>query len=53
MSGENQGFCVNCDSFTVSSGVEPDAENYQCPACGAKVVVGVDNAVLKEYLEII
>lgn len=31
---------------------EPDAEEYPCPECGMRQVVGADNALAMEVIEI-
>lgn len=43
-SDEYRGFCLNCaeDAY----GVEPDAENYLCEACGARQVFGAEQVLL-------
>lgn len=41
--GDNLGICRLCGS--VAEGVEPDARNYECHACGRAEVFG-----LEEYL---
>ena len=40
------GYCTQCDNITSDSGVEPDAENYKCPVCGAMAVMGIEQALL-------
>ena len=37
---DNPGFCVACGEEAM--GCEPDAERYECEACGAKRVYGAD-----------
>lgn len=39
--GEYDGLCLDCGEWT-SGGVEPDAENYECPSCGAHNVQGAE-----------
>ena len=41
---DNQGICVVCNE--VADGVEPDAENYECDACGAMAVCGAEQFLL-------
>lgn len=38
------GFCVSCGEE--NGPVEPDARNYECEACGAKAVFGVEELLL-------
>lgn len=33
-----EGICLDCGEIT--DGVEPDAECYRCPSCGAHKVIG-------------
>ena len=40
----DEGYCTNCDEFT-NSGVEPDAEEYECISCGENTVMGAENAI--------
>lgn len=42
---DNIGFCLECGSSQY--GVEPDAENYRCEACGEHCVFGVEQILLK------
>jgi Zn finger protein HypA/HybF involved in hydrogenase expression len=39
------GWCKTCKAFTTSC-VEPDAEDYECEACGANTVVGAEDALM-------
>lgn len=39
------GICTKCQEI-VESGIEPDAEGYECEACGALAVSGLENAFL-------
>lgn len=36
---EIPGWCLSCGDWTLDD-VEPDAENYECPECGARRVCG-------------
>ena len=38
------GICADC--FEVAYGVEPDAERYECNACGASAVYGAEMYLL-------
>lgn len=42
--GEDVGACTECGEFAY--GVEPDAENYLCEACGAHAVTGVETLLI-------
>jgi Zn finger protein HypA/HybF involved in hydrogenase expression len=48
---ENSGYCKDCDEIT-TDGVEPDAEEYECPECRKETVMGLDNALVLEHIEI-
>jgi len=41
---DNPGFCLACGAEC--DGVEPDARNYECEACGAKQVFGAEELLL-------
>jgi hypothetical protein len=45
------GLCLSC-SEVVESGVEPDAEGYECEACGSNSVCGIEQALLLGELDI-
>jgi hypothetical protein len=47
----NLGWCYACEDFT-NSGVEPDAENYECECCGRRAVMGAEQALIEGYIEI-
>lgn len=40
------GWCTTCQAFTREC-TEPDAENYDCPNCGEKTVMGAENALIE------
>jgi predicted RNA-binding Zn-ribbon protein involved in translation (DUF1610 family) len=40
----NTGFCLACGAE--DDGVEPDAERYECPECGAEMVFGAEQILL-------
>lgn len=42
---DNPGFCVECGNE--AEGVEPDARNYECEACGANGVFGAEELFLE------
>lgn len=44
MSLDDPGFCLVCGNE--ASGVEPDAQNYKCEACGADQVFGADELLM-------
>ena len=48
---EYDGICVQCGEWSCG-GVEPDAEKYECESCGAKAVMGAENALLFGILDI-
>jgi thiol-disulfide isomerase/thioredoxin len=39
------GWCKSCKAFTTGS-VEPDAEDYECEACGEPEVIGAEDALM-------
>lgn len=39
------GWCTVCKEFTRSN-TEPDAEEYDCPKCSQKTVMGAEQALL-------
>jgi hypothetical protein len=41
---DNPGFCLICGNE--AEGVEPDALNYTCEACGAEQVFGAEELML-------
>lgn len=41
---DNPGFCLLCG--VEAGGVEPDATNYKCEACGADQVFGAEELLL-------
>ena len=40
---DNPGFCLSCGIEV--DGVEPDAQDYLCEACGAKRVYGAEEVI--------
>jgi len=44
------GVCANCEEITYEC--EPDADGYECEACGANEVVGVELALLIDLIKI-
>jgi hypothetical protein len=48
----DDGVCLACGEFTCG-GVEPDAESYECEACGAKSVCGTENALVMGELDFV
>jgi hypothetical protein len=42
---DNPGFCLICGAE--ASGVEPDAENYECEACGSDQVFGAEQLLFE------
>lgn len=45
------GFCLSCEQWTVG-GVEPDADQYHCDLCGEDAVMGAEEAMLTENIEL-
>lgn len=41
----DMGWCTSCEEFT-AEGVEPDAEEYTCPCCAERTVMGAEQALL-------
>lgn len=48
---EYAGYCTECDAVTNDSGVEPDAEEYKCSACGDRTVMGIEQAILLNHIQ--
>lgn len=46
------GYCTYCGKITTSSGVEPDAQGYHCEECGNDKVIGMEQALLYEHIQI-
>ena len=44
-SGESVGFCTSCGAEQM--GVEPDANGYQCEACGQMAVTGAEELLMQ------
>lgn len=42
---ENPGFCASCGAD--ADGVEPDAREYECEACGEPAVFGAEELLLR------
>jgi hypothetical protein len=42
--GDSAGFCLACGAET--TGVEPDARRYECEACGAAKVYGLEELLV-------
>lgn len=40
----SQGFCIACGEQ--ADGVEPDARNYECEACGERQVYGAEELLM-------
>jgi hypothetical protein len=45
---DGTGFCIACGER--SEGVEPDAREYECEACGASKVYGAEELVIMGHL---
>ena len=50
MNENNEGLCVACGE--IASGVEPDAERYECEACGDPFVWGIEQLLIMGRVEI-
>ena len=46
------GFCTTCNAVTRDGDTEPDARRYECPVCGELTVYGVEEALMRGYIEI-
>lgn len=44
---DHLGLCIECHE--IAEGVEPDARNYCCDACGAKAVYGLEELIVMGY----
>ena len=44
------GYCPDCQRFTRET-TEPDAEDYDCPVCDGRRVVGAEQALLIGMIE--
>jgi len=44
------GWCPDCKKFTRGC-TEPDATDYDCPACGGREVVGAEQAVIEGLID--
>lgn len=49
--GEYAGICLACGAIKFS-GVEPDAEDYECEHCDKKKVCGIEQALMLGAIEI-
>jgi Zn finger protein HypA/HybF involved in hydrogenase expression len=45
------GWCTTCERFTRDS-TEPDAHDYECPACGDLTVMGAEDALCQGFIEL-
>jgi len=46
---EMDGFCIDCGEIT-HGGVEPDAIGRKCEFCGEEKVVGMETAILYDWI---
>jgi len=46
------GYCKHCDDITTTDGVEPDAQDYECPECGNDTLMGLSDAVLLGFVKV-
>ena len=47
----HSGYCKKCDELTHDC-CEPDAREYECPACGDNAVYGIEESVLVGLIQI-
>lgn len=45
------GVCIKCGEIQ-EGGVEPDAQGYECPACGEPAVMGAEDALMRGFIEV-
>lgn len=50
---EMSGLCLSCGDLDTQPPIEPDAEGYKCPACGAMDRCGLEQALLKGKVDIV
>jgi Zn finger protein HypA/HybF involved in hydrogenase expression len=46
------GWCTTCEDFTRDC-TEPDAHDYDCPICEQNTVMGAEDALLSEIIEVV
>jgi hypothetical protein len=49
--GNYEGYCIACKAET--GGVEPDATNYECEACGENQVFGMHELLFMEMIDFV
>ncbi len=47
------GYCRICKEVTAFGGTEPDARKYPCETCNTKAVYGVEEALMRGWIEIV
>ena len=47
----DEGWCIECKEFTREM-CEPDAENYDCPVCEGRTVMGAELAMVRMDFDI-
>ena len=47
------GFCTTCDAVTQWGDTEPDTRARKCEECGENTVFGVEEAAMRELIEIV
>ena len=50
MGDSYEGICLSCGA--TQSGVEPDARGYRCEACGDRQVMGLEQALLEDRIDL-
>lgn len=48
----NPGVCTSCGMVDEFAGCEPDARNYECPECGKHTLMGLEEALMEDILNI-
>ena len=46
------GFCLVCQDITREFDTEPDAEEYECPVCGTDSVYGIEECLIRGWIEV-
>jgi hypothetical protein len=50
--GDYDGLCLACSEWSFG-GTEPDAEEYECEACGESKVVGAEIALMSGAINVV
>lgn len=46
-----EGWCTSCQEWTRGE-TEPDAIEYDCPDCGGETVIGAEEALIEDVIEL-